>query len=205
MPVTDRDRWLALGTLLMALLVAYALLIHPWWTVPMQAVQAEIESLQEREQRLRAQLAQAPQVQQRLAQVRAQQGQVSGFLAEPTVELASASLIRQLETVVSQASPGNRSCEIQNRAPMEAGARERYVRVTVQVRLRCGMPEMTSILHALESGSPRMFVGNLNVVANRNYFSPGTERAQSDGGLDVAFDLYGYLSPPAEDVVRGRP
>lgn len=201
----DRDRWLALGMLALGMVLAYGLLVHPWWTVPMQAVQADIESLLDREQRLNAQLAQAPEVQKRLAQVRAQQGQVSGFLAETTAELASASLIRQLETVVSQASPGNRSCEIQNRAPLEAGARERYVRVTVQVRLRCGMQEMTNILHALESGSPRMFVGNLNVVANRSYFSPGTERPQSDGGLDVSFDLYGYLTPATPEAARGRP
>lgn len=205
MQVADRDRWLALGVLLLGLGLAYAVLVHPWWTVPMRAVQGEIESLLEREQRLNAQLAQAPQVQQRLAQVRAQQAQVSGFLAEPSAQLASARLIRQLETVVSQASPGNRSCEIQNRAPMDAGAQERYVRVTVQVRLRCGMPELTSILHGLESGSPRLFVGNLNVVANRQYFSPGTDRPQSDGGLDVTFDLYGYLTPAIAEVARARP
>lgn len=205
MPVSDRDRWLALGLLAGLLALAYGLLIHPWWTVPMRAAQADIESLQQRELRLRMQLQQAPQVQQRLAQVRAQQGQQSGFLAETSTELASASLIRRLEAVVLQASPGNRSCMIQNRAPLDAGARGRYTRVTVQARLRCGVPELAAVLHTLESGAPRLFVGNLNVVANRMYFSPGTDRPQSDGGVDVSFDLYGYLTPPIAEAPRAGP
>lgn len=204
MVVTERDRWLALGVLAGVLAVAYALLVHPWWTVPMRAADAEVDSLLEREQRLRAQLRQAPEVSQRLAQARAAQANAPGFLPEATLELASAGLIRRLEAVVAQASPGNRSCIIQNRAPLDAGARERYARVTVQVRLRCGVPETAAVLHALEVGSPRLFVGNLNVIANRMYFSPGTGAPQNDGGLDVAFDLYGYLAPPPAEDARGR-
>ena len=36
--VADRDRWIALGLLLGVLVVAYFVLVHPWWTVPMLAV-----------------------------------------------------------------------------------------------------------------------------------------------------------------------
>ena len=195
--IADRDRWLALGLLLAVLALAYAVLIHPWWTVPMHAVNADIEALQQRELRLRMQLQQAPQVAQRLEQVRMQQGAGAGFIVEPNAELATASLIQRLETAVVQASPGNRSCAIQNRSPLQSDTRERYVRVVVQVRLRCGTPELAAVLHSLESGEPRLFVGNLNILANRMYFSPGTEAPASGGGLDVSFDLYGYLSPSA--------
>src|SRR3546814_2113585 len=86
-------------------MLAYALLVHPWWTVPMQEADARIDTLQQRELRLRAQLQQAPQVEQRLQQVRAQQGDRPGFLPESNPELATASLIQRLETVVQQASP----------------------------------------------------------------------------------------------------
>ena len=67
--IGDRDRWLALGLLLALLAVAYAILIHPWWTVPMLEAGARVESLQQRELRQRMQLQQAPQVAQRLAEV----------------------------------------------------------------------------------------------------------------------------------------
>ena len=193
-----RDRWLALGLLLAALALAYAVLVHQWWTVPMLQAGDRIEALQQRELRLRMQLQQAPQVQQRLQQVRAQQDGRPGFLPESNPELATASLIQRLETVVLQASPGNRSCAITNRSPLDPGTRERYTRVVVQVRMRCGTPELATVLHSLESGAPRLFIGNLNILAQRMYFSPGRNEPETNGGLDVSFDLYGYLAPPVE-------
>ena len=196
----ERDRWIALGLLLATLGLAYAVLVHPWWTVPMQAVNERIEGLRERDLRLRMQVAQAPQVAARLAQVRQQQANVPGFLPESSTELATAGLVQRLETVVAQASPGNRSCAITNRSPLTEPGRERYARVVVQVRLRCGSPELAAVLHSLESGTPRLFVGSLNVLAQRNFFGPssaGQAAGSRDGGLDVSFDLYGYLRPDA--------
>ena len=196
----ERDRWIALGLLLAALGLAYAVLVHPWWTVPMQAVNERIEGLRERDLRLRMQVAQAPQVAARLDQVRQQQANVPGFVPESSTELATAGLVKRLETVVAQASPGNRSCAITNRSPLAEPGRERYARVVVQVRLRCGSPELAAVLHSLESGTPRLFVGNLNVLAQRNFFGPsaaGQAAGSRDGGLDVSFDLFGYLRPDA--------
>lgn len=194
--VPPRDRWLALGLLLAVMVVAYGVLVHPWWTLPMREAGERLDSLQERELRLRMQLQQAPHVAARLQQWDQQQGGVPGFLIEASPELATASLIQRLETVVAAASPGNRSCAITNRSPLEPDTRERFTRVVVQVRLRCGTPELTTVLHALESGAPRLFVGNLNILAQRMYFAPGSGEQTGNGGLDVTFDLYGYLAPP---------
>ena len=197
----DRDRWVALGLLLVALALAYAVLLHPWWTLPMREVHQRIEGLRERDLRLRMQVAQAPQVNARLAEVMQRQASASGFLAESSAELATAGLVQRLETVVAQASPGNRSCAITNRSPLSEPGRERFARVVVQVRLRCGSPELSAVLHSLEGGAPRLFVGNLNVLAQRYFFAPGAGGnpggSSRDGGLDVSFDLYGYLRPDA--------
>lgn len=196
----DRDRWIALGLLLAALALAYGLLVHPWWTVPMRAVNERIEGLRERDLRLRMQVAQAPQVTARLTQVMQRLANEPGFLPESSTELATAGLVQRLETVVAQASPGNRSCAITNRSPLAEPGRERFARVVVQVRLNCGSPELAAVLHSLESGAPRLFVGNLNVLARRYFFAPGATGntgGSRDGGLDVSFDLYGYLRPDA--------
>ena len=203
----ERDRWAALGLLLAVLTLAYAVLIHPWWTVPMLEANERLDGLKERELRQRMQLLQAPQVQQRLQQVRQQQAGQPGFLPEASAELASAALVQRLENVVAQASPGNRSCRIDNRSPLaDTSRRDRYARVVVQVRLRCGTGETAAVLHALESGSPRLFVGNLNLLSARGYFVPGTGRPSSDGGVDVSFDLYGYLRPsPKAAATAAKP
>jgi general secretion pathway protein M len=141
------------------------------------------------------QLRQGPEIARRLQQVQAALAHRPGFLAESTTELATASLVQRLESVVEQASPGNRSCAITNRSPLadDNATKERFRKVTVQVRLRCGTPELSAVLYALEAGTPRLFVDNLNVLAQRYFFAPG-QGAQA-GGLDVSFDLYGYLRP----------
>jgi general secretion pathway protein M len=198
--VSNRDRWLALGLLAAALALAYAMLVHPWFTVPLQAVQERIDAARERELRLRMQIKQSPVVQKRLEQARVDLARTPGFLPESSAELATAALVQRLETVVSQASPGRRACEITNRSPLQEPSREKYARVTVQVRLRCGTPELANVLHSLEGGAPRLFVGNLNVLGQRVFFNPGQSGMQ--GGLDVSFDLYGYLQPGATPAVN---
>ena len=200
--VTPRERLIALGLLLLALALAYAVLIHPWWTLPMRQVDARIEQLQERDARLRAELAQAPLVQTRLQEAQQRLATRPGFLPEATPELAVAGLVQRLETVVGQASPGNRSCQISNRSPLQNEGKEAYTRVAVQVRLRCGTPELATVLHSLEAGTPRLFVENFNVLAQRFFGDP--QQNGADGGLDVSFDLVGYLRP-AGALADGAP
>lgn len=204
--VSERDRWLALGLLLAVLALAYLLLVHPFWSAPMLDVQDRIDASRERELRVRTQLQQAPDIQRQLAAATATLAQRPGFLPEPTSELATAGLVKRLETVVLEASPGNRSCAISNRSPLAQPGNERFAAVVVQVRLSCGTPELANVLYALESGTPRLFVENLNVLAQTYSFAPGTASA----GLDVSFDLYGYLRPavavvPAAAVAAPSP
>lgn len=194
--VTDRDRWLALGLLLAALALAYLLLVHPWWTLPMRDAQEGIHALQERSQRARLQLQQAPDVAARLREAMDADRQVPVFLPEASAELAFAGLAQRLETEVERASPGNAGCGISTRTPIDAGRgnNERFERVGVHVRLRCGNAETVALLHALEGGSPRLFVDNLSVVAQGFFERPGGA-GRNDSGLDVEFDLHGYLAP----------
>jgi general secretion pathway protein M len=190
----ERDRWLALGLLLAVLALVYLLLVHPWWTAPMLQVNQDIADSRSRELRVRTQLQQAPQVEKQLTAALAHQAKRPGFLSEASAELATAGLVQRLETVVLQASPGNRSCAITNRSPMPQASRERFDRVVVQVRLRCGTPELAAVLHSLESGTPRLFVDNLSVLSQHYTYMANTAGGNS-AGLEVSFDLYGYLRP----------
>lgn len=187
----ERERWWALGLLLALLAALYLLLVHPWFTQPLLALGEEVSALREREQRVQMQIAQAPQVAARLRQARQTLTARPGFLLEASAELASAALVQRLERAVVEASPGNRSCAISNRSPLPIDTSARFVRVAVQVRLRCGTPELAAVLYALERGTPRLFVDNLNVMAQRYQLSP----KETGNGLDVAFELSGYLRP----------
>lgn len=192
---TRRERWAALGILLLCMALAYVLLVHPWFTVPLLQAQADLDATRERGRRVQAQLAQAPEVEARLREAQQRSGGHSGFLPETSAELATADLVQRLESVVVQASPGNRSCAISDRAPqpVQPPTAEPYARVGVQVHLRCGTPELVRVLEALEQGAgqtdaPQLFVDDFTVLA---------QRYASEGGLDVSFVLYGYLRPDA--------
>jgi general secretion pathway protein M len=194
----ERERWYALGILVAATMLAYLVLVHPWWTVPMLQLQDRIDTLQQRELRARMELRQAPEVRQRLDAVQAQAARIPGFMSEPSPELATAALVQRLETAVAEASPGNRSCAIVTRSPIVEPRQQRFPRAIVNVRLQCGSPELAAVLYSLENGSPRLFVDNLNILMYRTYLPmrPGGTTGES-AGLDATFDLYGYLRPQA--------
>lgn len=188
---TRRERILAWALLAATVALAYALLIHPLWTEPMFAANHRLRDLEEREQRIQAQLLQAPQIEQGLREANEQLATRSGFMSEPSAELASAALVKRLEEAVRVADPEGLSCAVNNRSPLpqeaEAG---RFLRISVRAHLRCGVPQLASVLHALESGRPRLFVHNVNLLAQR---VNGTQ--QGSGGLEASFDVSGYIDP----------
>lgn len=203
MPTTRRDRWLALALLLAVIALAYLVLVHPWFTRPLLAINTDISDLQERDQRVQAQLQQRGAVARGLQQALAALAGRPGFLREATAESAAAALSSRLQDAVASASPGNRSCTISNRSPLQdTSADAVFPKVALQVRLRCGIPEMAAVLYTLETGSPRLFVNNLNLLAQRFQQSPN----ETGTGLDVSFELVGYLQPGgAADPVAPAP
>ncbi len=198
-PQASADRWRVLGAAALALLVAYLLLVHWWFTAPMLDMGQQIEDLRDQEQALKVQIAQRPELEARLAQVRQFEAANPGFLPESSRELASAGLVQRLQQVVATASPNPNACQITAQTPTDMPTQEPFQRVMVQVRLRCGMGELAAILHALESGSPQLFIDNLDLLSRRSYLTAGLE---GSSGLDVSFDLYGYIKN-APGAARG--
>jgi len=198
-PRPGTERWRALGAAFAVLLVAYLVLLHWWFTAPMLRMGAEIEDMREQEASLRAEAAQRPQLEARLAEVRAFEGGNPGFLPEENKELASAGLVQRLQQVVASASPNPNACQISAQTPTDMPSKEPFPRVMVNVRLRCGMTELGAVLHALEGGSPQLFIDNLDLLSRKSYLST----TDTGGAIDVTFDLYGYLKVPVRRSTRG--
>lgn len=191
-PVPERAKVLAMLAALMAL--AYLVLLHWWWTAPMLAMGDEIARLRDEELALRMEIAQRPELERELLRVREFEANNPGFLPETNKQLATAALVQRLESVMASARPPSGRCQITARTPSDARVQEPFVRATVQVRLRCDMADLGAVLHALESGSPQLFVNNLDLLSRTSYLGVG----QQNSGLDVSFDLYGYIKSPAE-------
>ncbi|MEO7251472.1 MAG: hypothetical protein ABIW30_02550, partial [Arenimonas sp.] len=69
-PVATSERKRVLLVLTAALLVGYLLLVHWWFTAPMLAMGADIETMQSQQQALLGEIGQRRQLQQKLADVR---------------------------------------------------------------------------------------------------------------------------------------
>ncbi|MFT3806949.1 type II secretion system protein GspM [Arenimonas sp.] len=190
----NRNRAGVLAAVLLFLVVAYLALVHWWFTAPLLSMSDELDSLRQQEQELRLELAQRPQFEQQLAQVREFEAANPGFLPEANKELASAALVQRLEQVVGSASANPNACQITARTPSEATEKEQFQRVVVQVRLRCGMAEFATVLHALEGGQPQLFVDNVDLLSRRSYLAAGAD--VGGAAIDVGFDLYGYIKSP---------
>ena len=183
MPAAERLK--LLGGAALAVVLAYFVLLHWWWTAPMLAMGDEIAELRDQELALREEIAQRPVLESELARVREFEQGNPGFLPETNRQLATAALVQRLEAVIAEASPQPGRCQITARTPTESRVEEPFVRATVQVRLRCGMAELGAVLHALESGSPQLFVDNVDLLARRSYLGSG----QEDGGKMAPFRL----------------
>lgn len=195
MQAADRDRWLALGIFGLLLLLIYSLTVHWWWTRPQLQLRSQLIELRDQELRLRMTIEQRDEISRRVAQLQAAEADNPGFLPEASAELATAALVGRLESVVENASPSSDSCQLTQRTPARTRTNERFRRVQIEVRLRCGNQELAAILHALESERPTLFVDNLSILMRRGR----GVNASSAGALDVSFALYGYLRHRGDD------
>ena len=198
--VVSVKRWQIFLGAAFVVLLAYFVLVHWWFTAPMMDMGEQIDELRTQELQFRMEASQRPALEKKLFEVRQQQAATPHFLPEDNKELASAALVQRLEQVVKAASPNPNACQITARTPTDYALKEDFQRVTVQVRLRCGMTEMTTILHSLEGGSPQLFIDNLELLSRGSYNNVGS----AGGAVEVVFDLFGYIQFPPEVEGKGK-
>lgn len=203
-----QSRGVALGLLVLAVLLAYFVLVHWWFTAPQLDIADEMDTLKEQEQRFRATSAQRTEIEQRLKQVRLTEASNPAFLPETDFDAAAAGLIQRLSQVVtSKTDPQNANrCQLIQKQYTRSTEKEPFERVTIKARLRCDWETLAPILHELESTSPVLFIDEVQAWKQSGYRAPGANAVESF--LDVHFDVYGYIHRAAtkpEAPVRKTP
>jgi len=193
----NRSRLLALLLLIGALLAAYGLGVHWWFTAPLLEARSELIRLRDQELQLRTAAQQRALVEQRLGEVREFEAANPEFLPEENFDLAASALIQRIQSLVDAQSAGP-ACQLVSRTPYRVQTEEPFQRVTIKVRMRCELEPMTAVLHGLESSSPQLFITDLNVTARRQYVTPGITDPSMLGGIDFSFDVFGYLRQRSE-------
>lgn len=186
-------RFLALVLLAIVLLVGYLVGVHWWFVAPHLAVAEQMGELREQQQRFREIVAQKPELEKRLAEVRSFEQSNQAFLSQSDANAASADLIQRLKTAVTQHAPDQNRCQILTNQTINGGKPELYQRVTVQVRMRCDLEPLSSILYELETGKPYLFADQLMIYKQNYGYVPPGQKKQQQSALDVRFNLTGYL------------
>jgi general secretion pathway protein M len=191
LPSPERARFVALGLLLAALGVGYFAGVHWWFTARHVEIATEVSDLREQEARFRRIADERATVEARLAEVRQFEAGNPAFLAEVDFDSAAAGLTQRLKQIVSEHARDAQSCQIIMNQYSRPTDKELFERASIRVRLRCSLEEFAPILYDLESGSPMLFVDELQVWKQTGYRAPGSNQVTSY--LDVQFTLSGYM------------
>lgn len=179
----QQSRRAALGILVGAIAAVVALVAIPAFLAHRHYDRVVADS-QDKLERFRRIAATRPDVVRSLEAVRAKDAK-KFFLRPGGAALSAAEVQEMMRTLIE--GSGARTITMQVPAAKDEG---RYRQVTVNVQLFANILGMRRILHAVESGTPHLFIDNLVVrtqVPATFKPGPGEERE-----MFVQFDVYGY-------------
>ncbi len=188
----SRDRALAIGLLVGALLLLYFLGFHWWFVRGHLDLSREMADLREQAERFSATIAQRPAVEAQLARVREFEANNPAFLSEGNFDAASATLITRMRRSVEAHARDPQTCQLLSNQPVRSRDPERYLRVTINIRMRCDIEDFAAVVHDLENGSPVLFLDNLTIDSRRFGRVPGRAQRVQDY-TEQRFTLFGYV------------
>jgi general secretion pathway protein M len=122
-----------------------------------------------------------------LAGLEHQRAAQEGFLQGPNETLIAAEIQNRIKTLATAAHGELTSTQI---LPSEADGKLK--RISVREQMSITLPGLVSVVHALESATPFLFLDNVDIRPH-----PDLRRRDADpfeaGIVDVRFDAYGFI------------
>ena len=187
-------RIVAVALLLLAVALAYLVLLHWWFVAPLRQIHEEMAHLRDTHSRYAAAIAEKPAGQRRLDEKGAGQAASDAFLAASDPNNAAADLMQQVVDVVGR-NTGRGRCVVSQKMPLPTpptSAGEPYRKAAVSISLSCDIEPLAAVLQALEQGRPYLFVDDLSIYRN-----PVAAQREQGAPLEVQFTLSGYVRPSA--------
>ena len=185
------SRLTAILILVIVLLIVYLTCFH-WFILRHLDYSAEIEELSGqlgRYQRVAAQRAEYETLLQGLQDRRSDENL---FLEGSDFNEAAAGMSERLSQMIGIQAED--SCQIVSRQPVRPRVQERFQRVTVNVRMRCGVEDLKKVLYALETGVPMVIADEVTIIKPRSRSRRSRNREPETGQpLDIRFNMSGYL------------
>lgn len=199
LPDRENNRPLAIGLVVIALGLIYLVFFH-WYVAAHARINDDLADLEQQAARFKAAINRRGDLEARLGNLEEARLDSALFFGEDSLSLAAAQMTRTLRQTVREESNQSEFCRVtatENRAPDEE---ERFEQVTVNVRMRCPLDDLTKVIYALESHTPMIFIDSL-IIQQRG----GRTRRGSNvsGALEVRFDMFGYRSELQEPADAG--
>lgn len=193
LPQQGSGRLTAVLLLVVALILVYLLCFH-WFILQHREYSAEIADLSDQLGRFQRVAAQRPQYENLLRTLQERRSDESLFLEGGDFNEAAAEMSERLSQMV--ATQAEESCQIVSRQPVRPRTEERFQKVTVNVRMRCGIGDLQKILYSLETSVPMVIADDLTIIQPRARSRARRNRDQeqsSPTALDIRFNMSGYL------------
>jgi general secretion pathway protein M len=184
-------RLTAVLILVIVLLLVYLGCFH-WFFLRHRDYSEEIGELSEqlgRYQRVAAQRSAYENVLQSLQDRKADENL---FLEGLDFNEAAAGMSERLSQMIGVQADD--SCQIVSRQPVRPRVQERFAKVTVNVRMRCGIEDLKKILYSLETGVPMVVADEVTIIKPRSRRRRASaQQAEAGQLLDIRFNMSGYM------------
>ena len=184
------SRLTAVLLFVIAVILVYLLGFH-WFILRHMEYSEEISELTEQLGRFQRVAAQREQVEGQLQALQGRRSESNLFLEEGDFNEAAAAMSERLNQMVSTQADEN--CQIVSRQPVRAREVERFEKVTVNVRMRCDVEDLTQVLYSLETGVPMIIADEVTVIKPRARRRTQNQAAPAAEALDIRFNMSGYL------------
>jgi len=188
-PEQGSGRLTAVLLLVIVLILVYLLCFH-WFFMRHVEYSEEIAGLSEQLGRFEQIASRRADYEARLRELQSRRADASLFLEGDDFNEAAAGMSEQLNRMIRTQTED--TCQIVSRQPVRPRVEERFQRVTVNARMRCGIEDLTKIIYSLETGVPMILTEELTVIKPRTRRRRSADTPQNVL-LDIRFNMSGYL------------
>lgn len=185
------NRLTAILLLFIAVILVYLVGFH-WFIVKHIDYGSEISQLSDQLGRYQRVAAQKPQYKSLLQGLEDRKSDENLFLAEGGFNEAAAEMSERLGQMIS--TQAEDTCQIVSRQPVRPRVQERFQKVTVNVRMRCGIEDLKKVLYSLETRIPLVIADEVTVIKPRSRRRSNNQEKPTPTALDIRFNMSGYLS-----------
>lgn len=180
-------RLLAILILVVAIALVYVGTVQPLID-DYRATADSIDDLRAANERFRRVAAELPARRAQLAALRQRQASSEGFLQGTNDALVAAQIQNRVKALAEAAHGELKSTQV---LPVQDEGK--YRRITIRVQLAVDLGAAQSLLYGIETASPLLFLDNLDMRAHAIDRRRDRDRSGEDSGLDLRFDVYGYV------------